>query len=87
MLSGMARNGVAFTSTDPAKILAERHRLRARIAAMIRHHPDRPDLIAEEQSVLRVLGLEVRIRRAIETPPGLTPLQVEQLVSLLRSAQ
>jgi hypothetical protein len=59
-----------------------RHR-RARVAALRRHHPDRPDLTADDERALRAAALERRIREAISADAR-PALSLEQRAGLAR---
>lgn len=65
----------------------ERRRLRARIAATKRHHPDRPDLLADARRDLWVARAEDRIRDLFASAPPLRPEDVDRLQSLLPAHQ
>jgi hypothetical protein len=66
-----------------ASLSPERRTLRARIAATKRHHPDRPDLVADDEHALRVERAADYLRDLIESAPPLRPEDVERLRSLL----
>jgi hypothetical protein len=48
------------------------HHHRARIAALTRRHPDRPELAEVERRKLRAASAERYLRRLLEEPPALT---------------
>jgi hypothetical protein len=56
---------------------------RARAAALRRHHPDRPELAADDQLVLKADRAERIIREMVDTWPPLTPQQRSRLTLLL----
>jgi hypothetical protein len=60
-------------------ITPEGRRVRARAAALRRHHPDQPEVGAEERRSLKEAALERHIRELVDTFP---PLTVEQRVRL-----
>jgi hypothetical protein len=62
---------------------AEGRRRRARVAIMRRHHPDRPELVADDQRKLKEAALERRIREVVDTWPPLTAAQRARLAALL----
>jgi hypothetical protein len=64
-------------------ITPDGRRRRARVAALRRHHPDRPDLTADDQRTLLADALERRIRQALDTTPPLNPEQRARLARLL----
>jgi hypothetical protein len=65
-------------------ITAEGRRLRARVAARRRHHPDHPEL-EHDRRTLKAAALERRIREAIQARPSLTVDQRARLARLLLS--
>lgn len=69
-----------------ASISPERAKMRARIAATKRHHPDRPDLIANDQRTLKMARAEDFIRGLVESFPPLTDDQRSRLATLLQPA-
>lgn len=64
-------------------ISPERRRLRARLAALERHHPDRPELAGAARAELHVADLEDHIR---DVAGGLRPEQRSSLAALLLGA-
>lgn len=56
---------------------------RARIAALKRHHPNRPELVENEQRRLKAVGAEEYIVRLLSTSPTLTFDQRARLAALL----
>ena len=52
--------------------------------AVKRHHPDKPELIADARRALAVAKLEDYIRRTVDAAPPLTDDQRDRLASLLR---
>jgi hypothetical protein len=56
---------------------------RARIAAIRRHHPDRPELVVDDQRALKVDVLEQHLRALVNTFPPLTAEQRTRLALLL----
>jgi hypothetical protein len=67
-------------------ITAEGRRRRARAAALRRHHPDHPELAADDQRVLRFEAAERFIREQLGSRPALTIEQRCRLVRLLLPA-
>lgn len=61
----------------------EGRRLRARAAALARHHPDQPEAGAEERRTLRAAAAERYIRELVDTFPPLTAEQRARLAALL----
>jgi hypothetical protein len=64
---------------------AEVRRLRARAAAQTRHHPDQPELAADDRRALKVARAEAFIRRLVDTAPPLTAGERARLAWLLAS--
>jgi hypothetical protein len=64
-------------------ITPEGRRRRARVAAIRRHHPDRPDLAADDQRALKTDALERHIREVLagDNPPARA--QRDRLAQLL----
>jgi hypothetical protein len=60
-------------------ITPEGRRVRARVAALRRHHPDRPEVAADLQRSLKEAALARHIRELVDTFP---PLTAEQRVRL-----
>ena len=59
---------------------AEQRRARGRLAANTRHHPDKPELTADDAFEFK----RERIKRIVDGWPPLTPEQRERLALLLR---
>ena len=57
---------------------------RARLAANTRHHPDRPELAAEDRRTLKADAAERYVRELVDTFPPLTAEQRARLASLLQ---
>jgi hypothetical protein len=56
---------------------------RARLAALRRHHPDQPDVGADERRALKEAALARHIRKLVDTDPPLTAEQRIRLGALL----
>jgi hypothetical protein len=69
---------------DPTDRPASPTRERARLAALIRHHPDGDHGAVRRD--LRAAQLEQHIRRVVDEAPPLTGEQQDRLALLLRSA-
>lgn len=61
----------------------QRRTHRARAAANRRHHPDRPELAADDQRTLKADRLAREIRDLVDTWPPLTAEQRSRLTLLL----
>jgi len=61
----------------------EIRRLRSRLAAAGRYHPDRPELVADDRRQLKGLVAEQYIRDLVDTWPPLTDAQRSRLAALL----
>jgi hypothetical protein len=70
---------------DDTSISKQRRTVRGRLAANTRHHPDRTDLIENDQARLRELALETHIRAIVDQAPTLTPAQKDRIAGLLRT--
>lgn len=68
---------------DPVAISPQVAQARARIAALKRHHPNRPELVENEQRRLKAVGAEEYIVRLLSTSPTLTFDQRARLAALL----
>lgn len=68
-----------------APMSPERRKLRAQVAAIRRHHPNRPDLVEQMQRDLKIARAEKFIREVVESPPALRPDELEKLRALLPS--
>lgn len=55
-----------------------------RVAALRRHHPNRPDLVGDAQRDLRAATLADHIKRTVDAAPPLTADQRDRLAVLLR---
>ncbi len=64
----------------------ERLRQRARVAALRRHYPDRPDLYEDDQRTLKADSAERYIRELIDVFPPLSDEQRTRLALLLRGS-
>lgn len=64
----------------------EELRERARMAALAKHHPNRPDLLVDGQRALKAGALERRIRDATSIEPVLTLAQRVRLAAALLDA-
>lgn len=62
-------------------ITADGRRRRARVAALRRHHPDSPDLAADDQRTLKAEALERRIHTALGSHPALSTEQAASSIS------
>jgi hypothetical protein len=62
---------------------AEDAHLRARVANFRRHHPDRPELAADDQRQLKANKMERYIRQLVDDFPPLTQEQRARLATLL----
>ncbi|TDD97700.1 hypothetical protein [Actinomadura rubrisoli] len=60
---------------------------RARLAALKRHHPDRPDLVADLRYELKVKHARDFIAKLRADAPALAQDDLERLASLLLSPQ
>ena len=56
---------------------------RARLAALRRHHPDQPELVATEQRLLKVKHAESYIARLLSDPPELDAEERGRLAAML----
>lgn len=56
---------------------------RARLAALRRHHPDQPELVATEQRLLKVKHAESYITRLLTDPPELNVEERGRLAAML----
>jgi hypothetical protein len=63
---------------------SEARRLRARAAALRRHHPDQPERGADERRTLRAAAAERYIKQLVDTFPPLTREQRVRLATLLQ---
>jgi hypothetical protein len=63
---------------------AEVRRRRARAAANRRHHPDQPELAADDQRTLKAARAEKYVRELVDTFPPLTTDQRDRLALLLQ---
>lgn len=61
----------------------EGRRRRARAAALSRHHPDQPEVAAEDRRVLKAEAAERYVKALVDTFPPLTPEQKSRLAVLL----
>jgi len=66
----------------PTTITPEGRRRRARVAALRCHHPDRPELIADDRRTLKAAA-ERYLRELTATDPALTAEQRNRLALLL----
>jgi hypothetical protein len=64
----------------------EARRLRARAAAVTRHHPDQPELAADDRRKLKADAAERYVRDLVDTWPPLTDTQRGRLAALLAGA-
>ena len=63
---------------------ADARRRRARAAALTRHHPDRPEVAAEDRRTLKADAAERYVRELVDKFPPLTAEQRARLASLLQ---
>jgi hypothetical protein len=75
------RAGVTWKAMS---LTAEGRRRRARAAALRRHHPDKPELAADDQRALKVDRAEKLVRELVDTFPPLTAEQRGRLALLLQ---
>jgi hypothetical protein len=61
----------------------EGRRRRARAAALSRHHPDQPEIAAEDRRELKAAAMERHIKALVDTFPPLTEAQRARLAVLL----
>jgi hypothetical protein len=61
----------------------EGRRRRARAAALARHHPDQPEVAAEDRRALKEAAIERHIKALVDTFPPLTAEQKSRLAVLL----
>ena len=61
----------------------EGRRLRARAAAVTRHHPDQPELAADDRRALKADAAERYVRDLVATWPPLSDAQRGRLAALL----
>lgn len=66
-------------------ISPEGRTLRARVAALTRHHPDNPEVAAEGRRVLAIARVEARIAAAVQDAPPLPADLQRRLIELIRS--
>ena len=59
---------------------------KAHLAALTRHHPDRPDLLAAAKRDLAAANLAAYISKVVAQAPPLSNEQRERLALLLRGA-
>jgi hypothetical protein len=64
----------------------EGRRLRARAAALTRHHPDQPELADDTRRQLKADNAEQYVRQLVDTWPPLTDEQRGRLAALLAGA-
>jgi hypothetical protein len=64
-------------------ISPEGRRRRARAAALSRHHPDQPEIAAEDRRELKAAAMERHIKALVDTFPPLTAEQKSRLAVLL----
>jgi hypothetical protein len=57
---------------------------RARLAALTRHHPDKPELADASRRQIKMLRAERFIAGLTGSEPALTPLQLAHLAGLLQ---
>jgi len=62
---------------------AEDRRRRARLAAITRRHPDRPDLTVDDRRYFKAAAAERYVRELVDTLPELTDDQRRRLAALL----
>jgi hypothetical protein len=62
----------------------EKRQHRARAAALRRHHPDRPELAADDQRTLKAARADRFVRELVDTFPPLTAEQRNRLALLLQ---
>jgi hypothetical protein len=63
----------------------EGRRLRARAAAVTRHHPDQPELAADDRRQLKAAAAERYVKELVAAWPPLTDSQKGRLAALLAS--
>jgi hypothetical protein len=66
-----------------AALDSEGRRRRSRVANNLRHHPDRPELVEDDQRILKADALERHIRAMVDEWPPLTAEQRSRLTLLL----
>jgi hypothetical protein len=62
---------------------AEARKRRARLAALQRHHPNRPDLTEADRRAFKANAAERYVRQLVDEFPPLTPEQRARLAVLL----
>jgi hypothetical protein len=67
----------------PPPVSPDVRRLRARVAAHSRHHPDQPELADSARHDLRVAAAEQYVRDLVDSWPPLTDAQRGRLAALL----
>jgi hypothetical protein len=67
-----------------SSLTPERRRQRARAAALARHHPDKPELAADDRALLKEEALERHIKAMVDSWPPLSDSQRARLALLLR---
>jgi hypothetical protein len=65
-------------------LTAEQRRRRARLAANTRHHPDDPDLTADDAAALEAVALDRHIAEVVSRATRMTPEQADRLWRLFR---
>jgi hypothetical protein len=70
-----------------SSLTPEGRRRRARAAALRRHHPDRPELAADDQRTLKAARAERYVRELVDTFPPLTAEQRGRLALLLQGGE
>jgi hypothetical protein len=65
---------------------AEQRSARARLAANTRHHPDNPELTADDAAELERIALDRHIDELVAQAPRMTPEQADRLRRLFRYA-
>ena len=75
---------MASTPGRPGHIAdPDARRRRARLAAITRHHPNRPDLTVDDRRYFKATAAERYIRDLVDTDPPLTGDQRAHLAGLL----
>jgi len=64
---------------------ARYYRHRARVGALSRHHPDRPELADAERLLLKAAAIERYLHQQLSTEPRLTHMQRAWLATMLLS--
>jgi hypothetical protein len=65
---------------------AEQRRRRARLAANTRHHPDEPDLTADDAAALELVAIGRHIAEVVTRAQRMTPEQADRIRQLFSPA-